>query len=135
MAGRQRELLELNKIEILLRKKRINKIHERMNDAERADIHKKLMQKLGEALNPNLDNQNAKRIALCAELYRLFLTRAGKEYIKWQVPAMERLRVKILAKIEEFAPLNVARVNAEYMEAAEEMKIIIENVRRCVEQQ
>ena len=106
-----------------------------MNDAERADIHKKLMQKLGEALNPNLDNQNAKRIALCAELYRLFLTRAGKEYIKWQVPAMERLRVKILAKIEEFAPLNVARVNAEYMEAAEEMKIIIENVRRCVEQQ
>lgn len=106
-----------------------------MNDEERADIHEKLMQKLGEALNPNLDNKYEKRIALCAELYRLFLTRAGKEYIKWQVPAMERLRVKILAKIEEFAPLNVARVNADYMEAAEELKIIIENVRRCVEQQ
>jgi len=106
-----------------------------MNDAERADIHEKLMQKLGEAVNPNLDNQHKKRIALCAELYRLFLTEAGQEYIKWQVPSMERLRVRILKKIEEFAQLNVARVNADYMEAAEELKIIIENTMRGAEQQ
>jgi hypothetical protein len=100
-----------------------------------AEIHGKIVQKLGEALNPNLDNQNAKRIALCAELYRLFLTQAGREYVRWPGPAMERLQLKILEKIEEFAPLNVARVNADYMEAAEALKVLLENKVRSVMQE
>ena len=101
----------------------------------KANIQEKIAQKLGEALNPNLDNQNAKRIALCAELYRLFLTQAGQEFIRQPLPVMERFKLKILEKIEEFAPLNVARVNAEYMEASEALKLMIENKVRVVMQE
>ena len=100
-----------------------------------AEIYEIIAQKLKEALNPNLDNQNAKRIALCAELFQLFLSEAGREYVRWPGPAMERLQLKILEKIEEFAPLNVARVNAEYMEAAEALKLMIENKVRVVMQE
>jgi hypothetical protein len=100
-----------------------------------AEIHGKIVQKLGEALNPNLDNQQEKRIALCAELFQLFLSPAGQEYVRWPGPAMERLHLKILEKIEEFAPLNVARVNAEYMEAAEALKVMLENKVRVVMQE
>jgi hypothetical protein len=48
---------------------------------------------------------------------------------------MERLQLKILEKIEEFAPLNVARVNADYMEAAEALKVLLENKVRSVMQE
>ena len=104
-------------------------------NAEHEDILGKITQKLGEALNPNLDNQHERRIALCAELYRLFLTRAGKKFIVRPVPVLERMRVKILENIEEFAPLNVARVNKDYMEAAEALKVMLENIGRPVEQE
>lgn len=98
------------------------------SEAEQADIQSKLTQKLNEALNPNLDYQNEKRIALCAELFGLFLTREGKLYLRLSKPAMERLRRRILEKIAEFAPLNEARVNMDYMAAAEALKEVIEEI-------
>jgi hypothetical protein len=100
-----------------------------------AEIYEIIAQKLKEALNPNLDNQNPKRIALCTELFQLFLSEAGRELMQWKSPGMERLQLKILEKIEEFAPFNVARVNAEYMEAAEALKVMLENKVRVVMQE
>ena len=100
-----------------------------------AEIYEIIAQKLKEPLNPNLDNQNPKRIVLCTELFQLFLSEAGRELMQWKSPGMERLQLKILEKIEEFAPLNVARVNAEYMEAAEALKVMLENKVRVVMQE
>ena len=98
------------------------------SEAERVDIQAKITQKLNEALNPNLDDQNERRIALCAELFGLFLTPEGKWFLSQEMAAIKRFRKAILAKIAEFAPLCVARVNEDYMAAADALKEFVEEM-------
>jgi hypothetical protein len=101
-----------------------------LTEEERTEIQGKIVQKMNEALNPNLDDQNEKRIALCAEFYELLLTNHGRLFLRLHSPAMERLRSAILKKIVEFAPLPIVRVNAAYMAAADAVQYEVEEINR-----
>ena len=92
------------------------------------DIQARITQKLNEALNPNLNYQSERRIALCAELFGLFLTPEGKCFLSQEMAAMNRFRRGILVKIAEFAPLDVAHMNMDYMAAADALKALIEEI-------
>ena len=99
-------------------------------EAERSAIQGRLMQKVHEALNPNLAHQNGRKIELCAELFNLCLTREGKLWLLWQHPRIVRIREIILEKIADFARLNVARTNEAYMRAAYALKDLIEEINK-----
>ena len=97
-------------------------------EAERSAIQGRLMQKVNEALNPNLADQNGRKIALCAKLFNLCLTREGKLWLLWPHPKVARIREIILEKIADFAPLNEARTNEAYLTAADALKDLIEEI-------
>ena len=101
-----------------------------LTEAERSAIQGRLMQKVNEALNPNLADQNERKIALCAELFELCLTREVKLWLLWQHPKVARIREIILEKIADFAPLNDARTNEAYLAAADALKDLIEEINK-----
>ena len=99
-----------------------------LSTEERNEIQSKITQKLNEALNVNLDERPDRRIEVCAELYSLYLTAAGRLFLQLPQPAIKRMRGKIIEKIIEFAPLSVARANAEYLAVTKELKELIERM-------
>jgi hypothetical protein len=95
---------------------------------EENEIIAKLKQKIVEMHNPNLDENNEQKIVLFAELFRLCLTNEGERLLRWRIASIERLRNMILKRINEYAVLNVARVNEEYMAAATNLQDLLEEI-------
>ena len=95
---------------------------------EQDDILAKLKQKIDEMHNPNLNNANAEKIVLLADLFRLCLTREGELLLRWKNAAADRLRKMFLKRMHEFALLNVAQTNAEYMAAATQFEALLEDI-------
>ena len=99
-----------------------------MTRKEQDDILAKLKQKIDEMHNPNLNNANARKIVLLTDLYRLCLTREGELLLRWKNAAADRLRKMFLKRMHEFALLNVAQTNEEYMAAATQLEALLEDI-------
>jgi len=98
------------------------------NEDNRAELHKKIVQKMSEAVNPNLHNHVEQKLVLISELFRLWLTPAGRLFLQTPGVPMKNMRLTILKKIEEFALNPLAHVDAEYLMVAEELKTLVENI-------
>lgn len=100
-----------------------------MKDLSQLEFIGRLNQKVQEIHNPNIAEQYERKIALCAEFFEMCLTPAGQELLWEASPAMERFQNKLLEKLSEFAELEVAQRNAQYMAAAETLKVLLTEIK------
>jgi hypothetical protein len=100
-----------------------------MKHQEQLEFIGRLYQKVQEMHNPNIADNSERKIALCAEFFEMCLTPAGQELLWEASPAKERFQNKLLEKLSEFAELEVAQRNAQYMAAAETLKVLLTEIK------
>ncbi len=107
----------------------IQKNENGLTPKQQDEIFAKLKQKIDELHNPNLNHKNEQKIVLLAQLFRLCLTNEGELLLRWKNVAAERLRNMFLKRINEFAVINVARVNEEYIDASTKLQEFLEDIK------
>lgn len=89
-----------------------------------------LEQKVKELKNPNIAENNARKIEIWTRVYEIYLSRQGRLFLEDGREGIVRHRWMLMDKIAEFAYADGVENNAEYLEKAGMLKEVLEGIER-----
>ena len=95
-----------------------------LSEAEKNEFIEQVRDKQREIMHYNLDGCTERKVAIFSELFQMFLSYKGKLLLR----GSELLCNQILEKIKENANHDAVYQNVEYLELADELNHVVENI-------
>ena len=97
---------------------------------DHTEVCAELEQKVKELKNPNIAENNARKIEIWTRVYEIYLSRQGRLFLEDGREGIARHRWMLMDKIAEFACADEVENNAAYLEKAGMLKEVLEGIER-----